>query len=56
MTDPHLEALASRKQMIEGRIADEMRRPVPDAGTLMRLKREKLRIKDELARARPQPS
>lgn len=50
MANPHLEALASRKKILEGQIAAEMRRPAPDSTTLTRLKREKLRIKEELAR------
>jgi hypothetical protein len=50
MANPHLEALASRKKLLEGRIAAEMRRPAPDSATLSRLKREKLKIKEELTR------
>ncbi len=50
MANPHLEALAFRKKLLEGQIAAEMRRPAPDSATLSRLKREKLRLKDELER------
>ncbi|WP_448580089.1 YdcH family protein [Thermaurantiacus sp.] len=50
MASTHLEALASRHRMIEGQIAEEMRRPAPDAATLSRLKREKLKLKEEITR------
>jgi hypothetical protein len=50
MTTPHLEALALRKKQLEGRIEAEMRRPMPDSAALSRLKREKLRLKEEMAR------
>ncbi|WP_448585808.1 YdcH family protein [Thermaurantiacus sp.] len=49
MASPHLEALATRHKSIEGQIAQEMRRPVPDSMLLARLKREKLKVKDEIA-------
>lgn len=55
MAHPHLEALASRKKLLEGQIAEEMRRPAPDAATLMRLKREKLRVKEEMMREGARP-
>jgi len=51
MHNAHLDALASRHRMIEGQIAAEMRRPLPDPARLSRLKRQKLKVKDELARA-----
>ncbi|WP_448581438.1 YdcH family protein [Thermaurantiacus sp.] len=50
MASAHLEALSSRHRLIDGEIASEMRRPVPDSARLRRLKREKLRLKDEIAR------
>jgi hypothetical protein len=50
MAHTHIQALATRHKMIEGQIAQEMRRPVPDAVVLARLKREKLKVKDEIAR------
>ena len=50
MASTHLEALSSRHRVIDGEIANEMRRPVPDTARLSRLKREKLKLKDEIAR------
>ncbi len=48
--NPHLEALKSRHEALEGRIADEDHRPRPDSDALMRLKIEKLRVKEEMER------
>jgi hypothetical protein len=48
--NPHLEALKSRHELLEGRIADEDHRPRPDSDALMRLKIEKLRVKEEMER------
>jgi len=45
-----LEALKARHAMLEDRIADEDHRPRPDSETLMRLKVEKLRLKEEMER------
>ena len=56
---PRVRSLQERHASIERRIAEEDGRPQPDAGELMRLKREKLRLKDELERLRrdaPRPS
>lgn len=50
MTSPHLDALSTRHRMIDGEIASELRRPLPDSVRLARLKREKLRLKDAIAR------
>jgi uncharacterized protein len=44
----HLEALKIKHQDLETRIADEERRPHPDDVTLHELKKQKLRVKDEL--------
>ncbi len=40
--------------MLESRIADEDQRPRPDSDVIMRLKVEKLRLKEELERLRSQ--
>jgi hypothetical protein len=45
-----LEALKARHATLEDRIADEDHRPRPDSETLMRLKVEKLRLKEEMER------
>jgi hypothetical protein len=49
MTEPHLEALKTKHADLEARIADEERRPHPDDEVIHDLKKQKLRIKDELA-------
>jgi len=50
-----LEALKERHASLESRIASEDQRPRPDETTLVRLKLEKLRLKDEIERLRGQP-
>jgi len=45
-----IEALRARHGALEARIGAEHRRPLPDTSVLQKLKREKLRLKDELAR------
>ena len=45
-----LDALKERHASLETRIFDEDRRPRPDSETLMRLKVEKLRLKEEMER------
>ncbi|MGL6043397.1 MAG: YdcH family protein [Sandaracinobacteroides sp.] len=47
--NPHASALTARHARIEGLIAAEMTRPVPDSTTLARLKRQKLKLKEEVA-------
>ncbi|MBO0711506.1 MAG: YdcH family protein [Alphaproteobacteria bacterium] len=47
-----LEALKERHAFLEARIADEDQRPRPDSDALMRLKLEKLHLKDEMERLR----
>jgi len=45
-----IEALRARHGKLEARIETEHQRPLPDTSVLQRLKREKLHLKDELAR------
>jgi hypothetical protein len=45
-----IESLKSRHAGLESRIFEEDQRPQPDAGTLSRLKLEKLRLKEEMER------
>jgi len=47
-----LDALKERHASLEIRIFDEDNRPRPDSETLMRLKIEKLRLKEEMERLR----
>ncbi len=48
MIQAHIEALSARHAMIDGQISAEMLRPLPDTTKLARLKRQKLRIKEEV--------
>ena len=51
-----LDALKERHASLETRIFDEDHRPQPDTEALMRLKLEKLRLKEEMERIRTQAS
>jgi hypothetical protein len=50
-----IRTLEQRHKALEARIAEEDNRPRPDAEQLSRLKREKLRLKEEMERLRLQP-
>ena len=45
-----IENLRRRRRDLTARIYDELRRPAPCSMTLQALKRERLRLKDEIAR------
>ena len=45
----HTHALQSKHAGLEARLREEMSRPAPDAATVQVLKKQKLRIKEELA-------
>ncbi|HUB11564.1 MAG TPA: YdcH family protein [Acetobacteraceae bacterium] len=47
-----LDALRERHAALEARIFDEDQRPRPDSDILMRLKIEKLHVKEEIERLR----
>lgn len=47
-----LQSLSTRHAALEARIADEGARPRPDDTALARLKRQKLRLKEEMERLR----
>lgn len=49
------ESLQSRHASLDARIDEEGQRPLPDAEALGRLKREKLRVKEEMERIRARP-
>lgn len=49
-----LDALKERHASLESRIFEEDQRPRPDSDTLMRLKIEKLHLKEEMERLRLQ--
>lgn len=48
MQQAHISALESKHAEIEARIAEESQRPQPDAATLARLKKEKLKVKEAI--------
>ena len=45
----HMDSLKAKHSDLETRIADEERRPHPDESFISDLKKQKLRIKDELS-------
>lgn len=51
-TSPRLRSLEERHALLEQQIASEDARPRPDDSALGRLKREKLRLKEEIERLR----
>ena len=51
MDNVHLAALQAKHAGLEARIVNELQRPAPDMAALASLKKQKLRIKDELATA-----
>ena len=50
--EEHLSALEVKHHDLDSKIDDEMHRPAPDQSLLTTLKREKLRIKEEIKRIR----
>ncbi len=46
--DTRYDALIEKHRSIEAKLADEMKRPLPDSFVLQRLKRQKLLVKDDL--------
>ncbi|MFD1611530.1 YdcH family protein [Sphingomonas tabacisoli] len=51
MDNVHLAALQAKHAGLEARIVNELQRPAPDPSALASLKKQKLRIKDEMTRA-----
>ena len=49
MESSHAAALHTKHAGLEAKLHAEMSRPVPDAVMIQRIKKEKLRIKEELA-------
>jgi hypothetical protein len=47
----HLDALHAKHAGLETRLREEMARPIPDTGTIQSLKKQKLRLKEEITRA-----
>ncbi len=50
MHTTHVDALHSKHAGLDARLRDEMARPAPDAGLLQDIKKQKLKIKEELSR------
>lgn len=48
--DTHLSSLEAKHQSIEKTISDEFTRPNPDTIRITQLKREKLRLKEQIER------
>ena len=46
----HVDSLLAKHASLEEQIADEYHRPLPDQPKLSRLKKQKLRLKDEIDR------
>lgn len=51
MHNAHHSALAAKHAVLDHRIMTELQRPLPNAATLSKLKKLKLKIKEELASA-----
>ncbi|BBB08069.1 MULTISPECIES: DUF465 domain-containing protein [Sphingopyxis] len=48
MSTSHLSALKSRHANLDEKIANEERRPAPDMAALAQLKKQKLKVKEEM--------
>ena len=48
MQQAHISALETKHADIEARISEETQRPLPDTAALARLKKQKLRVKEEI--------
>jgi hypothetical protein len=48
--EERIESLRSKHALLEAALKDEIQRPLPDPATTTRIKREKLRLKDEMMR------
>lgn len=49
MQNAHIEALSAKHSSLDRRITSEMTRPLPDQMLIAELKKQKLRVKDEMA-------
>ncbi len=50
MHTAHISALTAKHTQLDKRIAAETQRPLPDQMLLAQLKKQKLRVKEEIAR------
>ena len=53
MANAHRDQLLVRHARLDANLAAELKRPLPDPTTLRRLKREKLKLKDEITHNLP---
>ena len=51
-----IETLQTKHAALERELDEEAHRPLPNIETLTRIKREKLRLKDEMSRLSAQPA
>lgn len=49
MASAHVDALQSKHAGLDDSLREEMNRPAPDMAKIQRLKKEKLRLKEEIA-------
>ncbi|MES2753462.1 MAG: YdcH family protein [Pseudomonadota bacterium] len=49
MATAHFDALETKHAALETRLADEEHRPLPDPAVIADLKKQKLRLKEEMA-------
>lgn len=49
MASPHITALENKHAGLEAQLRDELSRPAPNAAAINMLKKQKLRIKEELS-------
>jgi hypothetical protein len=49
MQNAHLSALEAKHATLDRKISDETHRPLPDQMIIAQLKRQKLRVKEEIA-------
>ena len=50
MANAHLASLAARHAALDASLSSEAQRPLPDQVRVTRLKREKLKVKEEISR------
>jgi hypothetical protein len=50
MPSAHVASLSAKHASLESRIQTEAQRPMPDTMRLMQLKKEKLKVKEEISR------
>ena len=49
MVESHVAALQAKKEGLEARLKEELGRPAPDMTMIQMLKKQKLRLKEELS-------